>query len=175
MSTKEITETRNGKTSVHRVGPLAGLSAVVFWGATAAFIITVVAVAIPYWVKLGSFHQGLWKYCQGSVCFKLSGLPGWFKAIQAFVCMSMVLSIGAFLLSFVYTFVHSVSKGVVLQLIIVAAALAALFMLVAAIWFVAKQEKHFGSSFFLGGFALVLDVVVAVAGGLQKKKADAAA
>ena len=51
-------------------------------------------------------------------------VSGWFKAIQAFVCMSVVLSIGALLLAFVYTFIHSVSKGMVLQLIIVAAALA---------------------------------------------------
>ena len=51
-------------------------------------------------------------------------VSGWFKGIQAFVCMSLVLSIGALLLAFVYMFVHSVSKGVVLQLIIVAAALA---------------------------------------------------
>ena len=45
LSTKEITETRNDKTSVHRVGPLAGLSAIVFWGAITAFIFTVVAIA----------------------------------------------------------------------------------------------------------------------------------
>ncbi|KAI0216169.1 hypothetical protein LSAT2_031788, partial [Lamellibrachia satsuma] len=149
---RTLTETRNGKTSVHRVGPLAGLSAIVFWGAIAAFIITVVAVVTPYRAK-----------------------TGWFKAIQALVYMSMVLSIGAFLLAFVYTFVHSVSKGVVLQLIIVAAALVALFLLVGDIWLVVKQKKHFGYSFYLGDFDFVLDIVVAVGGGLQKTKADAAA
>ena len=75
MWTQEITETRNGRTSVHRVGPLAGLSAVMLWGAVVAFIITVVAMATPNWVAgwvAGVYlNQGLWKICKGSVCVEL--------------------------------------------------------------------------------------------------------
>ena len=75
MWTQEITETRNGHTSVHRVGPLAGLSAVMLWGSAVAFIITVVAMATPNWVAgwvAGVYlNQGLWKICNGSVCVEL--------------------------------------------------------------------------------------------------------
>ena len=71
MSTREITETRNGRTRVHRVGPLAGLSAVMLWGAVVAFIITLVAMATPNWIAVGGNSQGLWKICHGSMCMDL--------------------------------------------------------------------------------------------------------
>ena len=71
MWTQEITETRNGRTSVHRVGPLAGLSAVMLRGAVVAFIITVVAMATPSWIAGGGTSQGLWKICHGSICVEL--------------------------------------------------------------------------------------------------------
>ena len=61
-------EKRDGKTSVLRVGPFAGLSAIVFWGTIAAFIITAVAMATPYWVEIEDYHQGL---CQDSVCVEI--------------------------------------------------------------------------------------------------------
>jgi len=51
-------------------------------------------------------------------------VSGWFKGIQAFVCLSLIASVGTLLLALMYTFVHSVSKGLVLQLCIVASALA---------------------------------------------------
>ncbi|KAI0216170.1 hypothetical protein LSAT2_031789 [Lamellibrachia satsuma] len=175
MSTKEITETRNGKTSVHRVGPLAGLSAIVFWGAIAAFIITVVAMATPYWFKIGHNHQGLWKTCQGSFCVEIpaSLLQGWFKGIRALVSLSLIASIGTLILATLYTFVHSVNKILVLRLCFVATVLAALFMLGGFAWFAAKVKDHFAYSFFLAVVAFVLHVVVAIVGGLQMNRSTA--
>ncbi|KAI0225569.1 hypothetical protein LSAT2_023677 [Lamellibrachia satsuma] len=171
MSTREITETRNGRTSVHRVGPLAGLSAVMLWGAVVAFIITLVAMATPNWIAVGGNSQGLWKICHGSICVDLpsSYLAGWFKGIQAFVCLSLIASIGTLLLALMYTFVHSVSKGLILQLCIVASALAAMFMLGGFAWFAAKANNHFAYSFYLAVVAFVLHVV-AIVGGLQMNR-----
>ena len=79
MWTQEITETRNGRTSVHRVGLLAGLSAVVLWGAVVAFIITVVAMATPSWIDGGYITVGLWKMCRGSSCMGYTSVPGMLK------------------------------------------------------------------------------------------------
>ena len=57
LDTQEITETRNGKTSVHRVGPLAGLCAVLLSCAILAFIFSIVAFSTTSWAKVG---LGLW-------------------------------------------------------------------------------------------------------------------
>ncbi|KAI0212857.1 hypothetical protein LSAT2_002182 [Lamellibrachia satsuma] len=70
-------------------------------------------------------------------------VPGWFRGIQAFVCLSLIASIGTLLLAILYTFVHSVSKRLVQMLFIVAAALAAMFMLGGFAWFAAKAKDHF--------------------------------
>ena len=51
-------------------------------------------------------------------------VPGWYKGIQAFVCMSLIASICTLLLAILYTFVHYVSKRLVQLLFILAAALA---------------------------------------------------
>ena len=68
MWTREVTETRNGRTSVHRVGPLVGLSIVMLWGAVVTFIITVVAMATHTWAADEDISLGLWKMCLGSIC-----------------------------------------------------------------------------------------------------------
>ncbi|KAI0212856.1 hypothetical protein LSAT2_002181 [Lamellibrachia satsuma] len=173
MWTQEITETRNGRTSVHRVGPLAGLSAVMLWGAVVAFIITVVAMATPDWAIYHGFGIGLWKRCLDSVCVAHPHVPGPLKGVRAFVCMSLIASIGTLLLAILYTFVHSVSKRLVLQLFIIAAALAAMFMLGGFGWFGAKAKDHFGSSFYIAVVAFVLHVAVAIVGGLQMNRSIA--
>ena len=62
--------------------------------------------------------------CLSNLTIFMLLVSGWFKGIQAFVCLSLIASIGTLLLALMYTFVHSVSKGLVLQLFIVASALA---------------------------------------------------
>ncbi|KAI0212858.1 hypothetical protein LSAT2_002183 [Lamellibrachia satsuma] len=134
------------------------------WGAVVAFIITVVAMATPNWVVFEGISLGLWKVCQYSICVELpaSYLPSSMKGIQAFVCLSLIASIGTLLLAILYTFVHYVSKRLVQLLFIVAAALAAMFMLGGFAWFAAKAKEHFAYSFYLAVVAFVLHVVVAI-------------
>ena len=76
MSTQEITEIRNGRVSVHRVGPCVGLSAAILWSAGVAFVVTMVAVASPNWQGFGIYNVGLWKSCRNHVCVNISLLSG---------------------------------------------------------------------------------------------------
>ena len=51
LETQEITETRNGKTSVHRVGPQVVKCVLLIVFATLAFIFSIIAMSGKSWVK----------------------------------------------------------------------------------------------------------------------------
>ena len=51
LETQEITETRNGKTSIHRVGPQVVKCALLILFATLAFIFSIIAMSGKSWVN----------------------------------------------------------------------------------------------------------------------------
>ena len=68
IETQEFTERRNGKTSVHRVGPQVVLCAVLLLACTLAFVFSIVALAAHNWLQYGAYHYGLWEYCVKDSC-----------------------------------------------------------------------------------------------------------
>ena len=71
FASKDVTVTDGSQTKVHRVGPITGLNAVMFWGAIVAAVTTTVAMATTKWFTYDKWHQGLWRWCAGSVCKNL--------------------------------------------------------------------------------------------------------
>ena len=75
FTTKEISETSDDRTRVHRVGPFVPVNAVMMWGAAVALLITVVAMSSAEWAVQTTIHVGLWRICVHSVCLTSTDFP----------------------------------------------------------------------------------------------------
>ncbi|KAH3703209.1 uncharacterized protein LOC127859340 isoform X3 [Dreissena polymorpha] len=137
----------------------------------AAFIIQVLALAIPYWFSLdaGNYetYGSLFRICSESpgykLCVNVENATSWWEATQAFEVIGILLIIAALILTIVVVFVKSDMK--ILKLVAwILSFCACGFIIVGIIIYGAKSYLVFAE--YSGAFALAIiaGIIMAVAG-----------
>ncbi|KAK2190271.1 hypothetical protein NP493_79g01017 [Ridgeia piscesae] len=172
-TTSTITLTTSSGTSTHVISLTSGITAGFFWCTLAGFVFYIVAFSTVGWYtdtqKGGSQHIGLWQSC---TCGTHSAFDsGWFHATRAMMVIALIGFCLVVILCFIYMFLHSISKNLVIYAFTGLSFASVLFMLIGIIVFGSKigdgYRGNVSYSFVFAIFSMMLCFAAGVLSCMQ--------
>ncbi|ESN96273.1 hypothetical protein HELRODRAFT_189177 [Helobdella robusta] len=153
---------------------LQGLSGGMFWASLAAILFATIGFSTCGWVHYSDTWTGLWS-SYTSISRSIFANYGWFQGVQATATLGIIFLSFAFIFIILYNFVHnvSISKSLVLKLIVACCVITVISILVSVALFGVKAEGfklHWSYAFFCIGGILTLFLLVLAC--VQMKRAS---
>lgn len=170
-TTSTITLTTSKGTSTHVISLTSGITAGFFWCTLIGFLFYIVAFSTTGWYfESGGrdSHIGLWQGCSCGPHTAFS--EGWFHATRAMMIIALIGFCLVVILCFIYMFLHSVNKNLVIYAFAGLCFASVLFMLIGIIVFGSKIGTYSGNvsySYIFAIFGMMLCFAAGILSALQ--------